>query len=265
LIGQRAVGFVTTPAEIERIERELSAPRWSGEWLSVQFLTERATHARLLPPPLEPCDEPLAAVTVGRWQSNCLGDFTGAVVNLTAQYEGVEGSYVLALYMGEEPPIVFGREVFGEPKKRAASGLLLHGDGARASVTRDGHRLIELRATLGDELGPSSHERFTYNYKARTAAGGRGLEEDAILTRTRFEVEVCSQRNGTGSARLTSGPHDPLGELEVVDVRQTVYCQDKAAAHCAAVATVPSERFLAYHYGRQDNWLALNTLDRSPA
>ncbi|HEY1510958.1 MAG TPA: acetoacetate decarboxylase family protein [Solirubrobacteraceae bacterium] len=259
------MGFVKTPAEIERIERELSAPRWSGEWLSVQFLTERTTHARLLPPPLQPCDEPLAAVTVGRWQSNCLGDFTGAVVNLAAQYEGVEGSYVLALYMGEEPPIVFGREVFGEPKKWADSSLLLHGDRARAWVTRGGRRLIELHATLGDELGPSSQERCTYNYKARTATGGRGLEEDAILTRTRFEVEVSRRRTGAGTVSLTSGPHDPLGELEVVEVRHTVYCQDVAAAHCAAVATVPAERFLPYHYGRQDDWSTLNTLDRVPA
>jgi acetoacetate decarboxylase len=167
--------------------------------------------------------------------------------------------------MGEEPPIVFGREVFGEPKKWADSSLLLHGDRARAWVTRGGRRLIELHATLGDELGPSSQERCTYNYKARTATGGRGLEEDAILTRTRFEVEVSRRRTGAGTVSLTSGPHDPLGELEVVEVRHTVYCQDVAAAHCAAVATVPAERFLPYHYGRQDDWSTLNTLDRVPA
>jgi acetoacetate decarboxylase len=256
------MGFVKTPEEIERIERALSAPRWGGEWLSVQFLTESATHERLLPPPLQPGDEPLATVTVGRWQSNCLGDFSGAVLSLAGRYGGVDGSYVLALYMGQEPPTVFGRELFGEPKKWADSGLLRHGDGARAWVTRHGNRLIELRATLGEELGPSSHERFTYNYKARTAAAGRGLEEDAILTRTRFEVEVCSRRTGTGTVTLSGGPHDPLDELEVVDVRQAVYCEDEAAAHCAAVATVSSECFLPFHYGRQDDWSVLNTLDR---
>lgn len=256
------MGFIKTPAEIERIERELSAPRWSGEWLSVQFLTTAATHARLLPPPLQPADEPLATVGVGRWQSNCLGDFAGAVVNLAARYDGVDGAYVLALYMDSEPAVVFGRETFGEPKKHAASGLFRHGDQARAWVRRHGIDLVELGAIVGDNLGPRRHERFTYNFKARTATGGRGLEEDAILTRTRFEVDVYAEREGQGTIALKGGPHDPLDELEVVSVRRAVYCQDDSAAECVAVATVPSERFLPYHYGRQDDWSALNTADR---
>jgi acetoacetate decarboxylase len=256
------MGFVKTPEEIERVERELSAPRWSGEWLSVQFLTQHATHERLLPPPLEPGDEPLATVTVGRWQSNCLGDFTGAVVNLAARYEGIDGSYVLALYMGQEPPIVFGREVFGEPKKLADSGLFRHGDQARGWVRRHGRTLIAVSASLAESQGPSRRERFTYNYKARTASGGRGLQEDAILTRTRFDVRVSSEWIGTGVIALEGGPHDPLDELEVVDIRQAVYCEDESSADCAAVATVSSESFLPYHYGRQDDWLALNTVDR---
>jgi acetoacetate decarboxylase len=259
------MGFVKTPGEIDLIERELSAPRWSGEWLSVQFITDPDTYERLLPPPLEPREEPLATVTVGRWQSNCLGDFSGAVVNLAARHDGVDGSYVLALYMDCEPAIVFGREAFGEPKKHAESGLLRHGDGARAWVSRHGHRLLELRGTLGADLGSRRYERFTYNYKARTATGGHGLQEDAILTRTRFEVEVYSEREGAGTVALPGGPHDPLHELEVVDIRRAVYCEDEAAAHCAAVATVPSQNFLPYHYGRQDDWLALNTIARTPA
>jgi acetoacetate decarboxylase len=259
------MGFVKTPEEIERIERELSAPRWSGEWLSVQFLTEPNTVERLLPPPLEPGEEPLATVTVGRWQSNCLGDFSGGVVNLSARHDSIDGSYVLALYMDREPPIVFGREVFGEPKKLATSGLFRERDQIHAWIERHGLRLIDLRARVGDDLGPSRHERFTFNYKARTAAGGRGLEEDAILTRTRFTVEVRCQRSGTGSATLVSGPHDPLHEIEVLDVRRAIYCEDESAARCAAVATVSSDQFLPYHYGRQDDWLALDTARISEA
>ena len=113
------MGFVKSSDEIARIEQELAAPRWNGRWLSVQFLTSPETHRRLLPPPLEPTHIPMASATVGRWSSNCLGDFAGGVLNLSATYGSVTGAYPLVIYMDSEPATVFGRELFGEPKKSA--------------------------------------------------------------------------------------------------------------------------------------------------
>jgi acetoacetate decarboxylase len=253
------MGYVKTPHELAQIEDVLSAPRWSGEWLSIRFLTEPATLARLLPPPLEPGPEAVATATVGRWQSNCLGDFAGAVVNLAARHDEVDGTYVLALYMDSEPPVVFGRECFGEPKKLATTGLFRDRDHVHGWVERRGTRLIDLRADVGADLGASRLQRFSFNYKARTAADGRGLEEDAILTRTTFSVDLRSRRVGPGAITLGHGVHDPLGELEVLEVLGAVYGEDETAARCAAVATVPADEFLPYHYGRQDDWLALDT------
>ena len=253
------MGYVKTPDEIERIERRLSAPRWSGEWLSVQYLTDPEVHRRLLPPPLTPAAEPLASVTVGRWQSNCLGDFSGGVLSLAARFGDVEGGYVLALYMDSEPPIAFGRDVFGEPKKLATSGLFRDRDHVHAWVDRHGVRLFDLRADLGEDQGPSEGERSTFNFKARTAADGRGLEEDAILTRARFTTTGHVLRPGTGTVTLTSGRHDPVDEVEVLEVRRVVYGEDESAVDCRAVATVPAAAFLPFHYGRQDDWLALDT------
>lgn len=251
------MGFVRTPAEIRRIEDGFASARWSGEWLSVQFLTDPVTVDRLLPPPLAPASEPLATATIGRWQSNCIGDFAGGVLNISASYDGIDGAYVLALYLDREPSVMFGREVFGEPKKLARSRLFRDGDVVQAWVERHGHRLIDLRARVGEDAGPREFERCTYNYKARTAAGGRGLEEDAILTRATFTVQVRSERHGNGAITLQAGPHDPLDELEVVSVVHALYGEDESAVRCAPVATVPSETFLPYHYGRQDDWLAL--------
>jgi hypothetical protein len=58
---------------------------------------------------------------------------------------------------------------------------------------------------------------------------------------------------------LASGPHDPLDELEVVAVRRAIYAQDESVARCAAAATVSADQFLTYHYGRQDDCLALDS------
>jgi acetoacetate decarboxylase len=253
------MGFVKTAAELEQIQRVLASPRWTGEWLAVRFTTEPETIARLLPPPLEAGPEPLATATIGRWQSHPLGDFAGGVLNFAATHDGVDGWYALAMYMDVEPPIVFGRDVFGEPKKLAKSGLFRDGDHVHAWIERHGVRLIDLRAELGNDLGASRSERHTFNYKARTDASGWGLEEDAILTRTHFTVQMKSERRGEGKVELRSGPHDPLGEVAVVEVRSATLGQDDSFPSCQAVASVDPATFLPYHYGRQDDWLALSS------
>lgn len=254
------MGYVKTAEEIARIEERLAAPQWRGEWLSVEFLTDAATHRSLLPPPLQPAGEPLATVTVGRWRSSCLGAFAGGVLSLAARFGDVGGGYVLAIFMDAEAPMAFGRELFGEPKKLATSGMELAGDDVHAWVDRHGVRLLELRAHVGADLGPAEGRRCTYNFKARTAAGGRGLEEDAILTRATFAQRIERQRHGTGTVVLGRGPHDPLDEVPVLEVRRAVYAHDEQAPRCDAVARVPAEAFLPFHFGRQDDWLALDAL-----
>jgi acetoacetate decarboxylase len=253
------MGYVKTPEEVALIEEALSTPGWSGELLSIQFLTDPATLERLLPPPLEPAALPLATVTVGRWQSNCLGHFAGGTLSLAATHNGYEGNYVLVIYMDSEPPLVFGREVFGEPKKLARGGLFRDADHVHGWVERHGVRIFDLRADLHTDLGPADTERYTFNYKARTAANGVGLEEDAILTRTHFTTAARSREEGNGSVVLRATAHDPLDEIEVVEVQRALYMQDDSAARCESVATVPADAFLPYHHGRFDDWLALDT------
>ncbi|MGH2968105.1 MAG: acetoacetate decarboxylase family protein, partial [Solirubrobacteraceae bacterium] len=189
--------------------------------------------------------------------------FSGGTLNLAARHGDVEGAYVLVIYMDVEPPIAFGRELFGEPKKLGRSGLLRDRDHVHAWVERHGVRLFDLRADVGDNEGPSRMERTTFNYKARTAAHGRGLEEDAILTHTRFDVALRALRTGTGSVSLGRGVHDPVDEIEVLEVRRVAFGQDESAARCRAAATVAADHFLPYHYGRQDDWLALDTAPKA--
>jgi hypothetical protein len=126
-------------------------------------------------------------------------------------------------------------------------------------VERHGVRLLEIEAQLTDDHGRSETTRSTFNYKARTAANGRGLQEDAILTRADFTTTLLAHRSGTGTLRLTGGPHDPVDELEILEVRSVVYGEDESRVRCSAVATVPAADFLPFHYGRQDDWLALDT------
>ena len=259
------MGLVKTPEEIERIEEAMRHPRFvSSEMLRVEFLSDPDVVAHVLPPPLEPADEPRVSAMIGRWRSNCVGDYCGGAIYVAARHEGVEGDYVLAMYMDADPAIIFGRDLFGEPKKQAASQLYRAGDRFHAWVDRGGTRLVELHADLPRDLGPSTGEGVNFNFKARPAVDGRGLEEDAILTLATFRTTVYAAREGSGAVVLGSTVHDPLDELPVQSVVHASFVECDIAAESRAVTTVPAADFLPYHHGRHDDWSALNT-ERVPA
>ena len=252
------MGFVKTPEEIARIEREFSRPRFvSGERLTVEFLTEPAAVERLLPPPLEPADTPLVLASVGRWQGSCIGDYAGGSLYLAARHDGVDGAYPIAMWMDSEASVLFGREVFGEPKKLATMGLFRNGNRVHGYLERHGVRLLDLHAELGADAGPSHTDAFAFNYKARPAANGVGLDGPARLTVVHFHGNVKSQREGTGTVTLRATAHDPLDEIPVVSVVRAYLQEHDMVGTCEEVATIPAERFLPYYYGRTDDWLAL--------
>ena len=254
------MGFVKTPEEISRIEHALRFPRFvNGEMLAVDFLTEPEFIAAVLPPPLEPAQTPRVTAMVGRWQSNCVGDFYGGAIYVAAHHDGVNGDYVLAMFMDGDVPMIYGRDLFGEPKKLARSGLYRRGDHFSGWVERGGERLIELRADVPEDLGSSEAEGVNFNFKARPAANGIGLQEDAILTRATFQTLVRSARQGSGSVVLRGTIHDPLDELPVVSVLRGAYVECDLLARCESIATVAADTFLPYHHGRHDDWSALDT------
>jgi acetoacetate decarboxylase len=254
------MGFVKRPEEIARIEHALSHPRFvNGEMLSVEFLTDPATVEHVLPPPLEPTGEPRVTAMVGRWQSNCVGDFYGGAIYVSARHEGIDGQYVLAMYMDNDVPTIYGRDLFGEPKKLATSALHRSGETFSGRLERGGVRLIELHGHLTTDLGPFDAEGVNFNFKARPAANGIGLEEDAILTRATFQTHARVAREGAGSVVLRGTVHDPLDELPVRQVLRAAYVECDLIASCEAVATVPADVFAPYHHGRHDDWSALDT------
>jgi acetoacetate decarboxylase len=227
--------------------------------LSVEFTTDESVIAEVLPPPLEPAEAPNVRAMVGRWQSNCVGDFYGGSIYVAARHDGIDGEYVLAMYMDNDVPTIYGRDLFGEPKKIADSALLRRGDAFRGWVDRGGVRIIELQGEMANNTGPFDAEGYNFNFKARPAANGHGLEEDAILTRARFDVHATASLEGAGSVVLRGTVHDPLDEIPVRSVTKATYTECDLIGNCEAVATTPADVFLPYHYGRHDDWSALNT------
>lgn len=258
------MGFVRTAKEITRIQHALSNPRFVNcEMLSVDFLTRPETVAHLLPPGLEPTATPRVTAMVGRWQSNCVGNFEGGAIYLEARHKDTVGDYVLAMYMDRDQPIIYGRELFGEPKKQATMGLYRRGDRLNGHVDRYGARLIDLDVQITESHGPGEGQGVNFNYKALPAANGVGLEWDAVLTQATFKTIARVNAEGTGALKLTGTVHDPLEEIEILEIQRGAFIEGDLLASCAAIARIDAEEFLPYALGRTDDWSALDTESRA--
>jgi acetoacetate decarboxylase len=254
------VGYIRSSAEIDAIRRVYARPRFGpGEQLAITFRTDESAYRRLLPPLLEPADEPIASVSVGRWRSNCIGDFTGGNLTLRARYLGVEGAYPLTIWMNTTYSVDLGRDHFGEPKKLAHASIRREGDTLRGHVERFGVRVIDAEVDLGPDLGPKELERFTYNYRARLTPDGDHLDGDAVLTRTRVLTTARSRYASTGRLVLRASPFDPVDEVPIEEILGAEYQQHTMDVECESIASVPAEQFLPFHLGRIDDPLLLNT------
>lgn len=261
------MGFVKTPAEVERLRAVLREARFvGGEMLSASYRTDAEAVARVLPPGLAPTDEPIARLVVGRWRSNCVGDFAGGALYLDARRDapggGIAATYVVSMFMDGDVPTFFGRDLYGEPKKLARISLYRQADRATGVIERGGVRLIEIDARLAPDRGPSEGTSADFNVKATLAADGQGLEHDATLTlaeyRAAFRVDRPAVAGGAAVA-VRGTAHDPLDELPVRDVLDAAYREGDMAATCRAIGTIPAEDFFPYALGRHDDYTLLDT------
>jgi acetoacetate decarboxylase len=250
------MGFVKTPEEIERIQAAVTRVEFNGgEALTLSFLTDPAFVAEVLPPGLEPVAEPRMFANVCRFQSGSAGTFSGGAVYVAARHGDIEGRYTLAMYMNADQAILFGRDLYGEPKKLCEVVLDVDGDRAYGSITRNGLRLIEIDATLGEDGGPGTSLGQDFNYKASLAADGAGLADDPILTQCTLEGAMRTVRPATGTLVLQGNAHDPLHEIPIREVTPGGYIAGAdIRASARSVTRVPAAEFLPYAYGRLPDW-----------
>jgi len=254
------MGFRRTEAEIEEIRRTLSDVQFvGGESLSVDFLTHPDTVRAVLPAELELAAEPRVTAQVSRWRSNCVGDFGASAIYVAARYGDVEADYVLTMFMDSDVPLLFGRDLYGEPKKIGRSTLARNDGHMSGRLDRHGASLIEIEADLGEDRGPTDVVGHNFNVKYELAPDGSRLVGAPTLMLAEFAQQITMRRRGPASLTLGSTVHDPLAELEVLEVREAVYVETGMHASCRALGSLSAEEFLPLALGRADYWPALST------
>jgi acetoacetate decarboxylase len=260
------MGFVKTREEIERIQAALSEPKfYSAQMVTVEYRTKPEIIRRVLPPGLEPTDTPLVRAMIGRWgRSNCVHAFEGGGLYVQARHGDHVGDYCLAMPMSTDAAIIFGRELFGEPKKQATTTLERRGNRIRARCVRYGKPILAIDATMENKENVTEGGFVNFHYKFLPSADGRGLQWDPALVMATFATKVTHYESGKAKLTLGSTIHDPLAEIEVVEILGAIYVEGDIDSRCRTLATVKAQEFLPYAYGKIDDWTALDNLNDRP-
>jgi acetoacetate decarboxylase len=260
------MGFVKTREEIVRIQAALAEPHFfSAQMLTIQYLTKPEILRRVLPPGLQPTDKPLVTAMVGRWgRSNCVHAFEGGALYVQAKHKDYVGDYCLAMPMSTDAAIIFGRELFGEPKKQATTTLDRKGNTLKGSCTRYGKPIISIEATMEKKENLSESGFVNFHYKFMPKSDGRGLEWDPVLVMATFKTKVTLAEKGKGKLTLANTTHDPLGDIEIVELLDASYTEGDIYSKCQTLATINAAEFLPYAYGKIDDWTALDNEAEAP-
>lgn len=253
--------FRRSDEDVEKILRRFREPRFgNAQILQVDFRTTEAAARAVLPPGFEPVDGLRCYARVGRWTSNCVGDFDGGSVCVETEFGGRQGYLVLAMYMNTATSIVFGRDLFGEPKRPAEAGIHRTRGGWFGTVRRHGVTLIDIELSDAESRGPAQTTGATFNVKSVLAADGSGLVGDALVTRAEFENDLWARHSGTGRVRLRDTPHDPLSEVTVAEVLGAAYVEGDSRATVSTVGSIAGADFLPYALARIDDPTELVTI-----
>lgn len=250
--------FVKSPDEVRRLQQAYAAPAFLDmRTLAVTFETDPAVVAELLPPPLAPAAEPRVTVSVSEIaRSNCVGPFDAAAVNVACQFEGREGVYCLLMPMSTDTAVIFGRELYAEPKKLADIQLDQRPGGhVRGTVTRRGITVIEIRAQFEDGFREVNVERESGNYyfKFLPSADGLGFAHAPELIEVTHRSIIYRTVRGTGTLTFRESCHDPLIDIPVLSITGITLSEGDLYTTARVAATVDPAAFMPYAFAKIDD------------
>lgn len=265
------MGFVKTRDEIN-----VTARRWGGlyefydaEMLVVMWETKPKIIKRLLPPPLEPADRPLAMAFVAYYPKTNFGpSYYESALFIRAQFGGIAGNYCLAMPVTNDMAMAGGREEFGYPKKMANIKFRRSAHSVRRQVERHGIRFFEVRARLTGKtnteefqniiLGEASEEgAVAYNFKHFWAPNEAQFDYKPRLVRERTVLRPTVLEWAEAEVFLWHSDHDPWAEVEVVRMLGGLHAVgSNTMLRGEVVAEVDPVAFEPYAGLKWDSWPA---------
>ena len=133
---------------------DLEAKFTGAKILYAAYLTDPDVVAKILPKPIKPAAEPLVLAYVADFpQTNFECSYREGAMLIRAVYGGQTGYYCIFMPVDDDMAVIYGREMYGYPKKMGNIRLDSTDAGIIGSVSRKGVELlrIELEPNRGME------------------------------------------------------------------------------------------------------------------
>ena len=219
------------------------------------YETDPEVIAAVLPPPLEPADEPLVRVTIATVDvGRGYPPFGAGTFAVMAKHEGTVGDYALVMPMTTEQSVIGGRETFGEPKKLAAVTLTRDGDRVSAAFARMGVTFVEVTGTVVEELEPPPPgTRTSFYFKFLPAPDGKGFDAEPSLVYCHRDETTRKLERLDGEVILRESRFDPVADLPVRALRRIELAERSSVQRGEIATRVPGEWLRPYVHQRYDD------------
>lgn len=195
--------------------------------LSFFWETKPEIIERLLPPPLEPSDNPIVyAYTANFGRTNFgISTYKESAVFLLCAYKGEVGFYCLSMPVDNDIAMALGREFFGYPKKIAR----IHLEKSRNTITgwtvRHNIKIVEMKIRFLREISEEKSIEYglgkfnsisnVFLIKHFPHPSSKGFDYKPRLVKAPVEGIITSMSIGKGSIKFQPSNFDPWHELKV--------------------------------------------------
>lgn len=240
------------------VDQEVAATKvgaWSTSF-TAQYRTDAGLAGQVLPPPLEPTDDPIVKVSVATVEIDRPGVpvFGAGTFGVQCRHGDVVGFYPLLMPMSTEQSVIGGRETFGEPKKIATITLDRDGDSLVGTVSRMGTTIIELRGEVTGEVDPPpTNTRTDFYLKFLRDPAGNGFDAEPRLVHCHRTETTRRRELVSGEIVLRDSPFDPVADLPVREIVEMHLSERQAQQRGEIVATLDPDDVLPYVHQRYDD------------
>lgn len=249
------MGWVKTKEELENYYRLGTRKFFGAKMLGVMFRTKPEIIKRVLPPPLEPLEEPNALIFIAEYPQTNLGPgYNEAGLFVQCKYKDEQGSYCLSMPIDNEARMHNGRDIFGFPKKLAKIHLERNGSKAYGFVERHGIRFVELKAELSGRFPQLPKLGPTFLFKAMPRIDlSPGFDGPVLLCRQKTDIEMKSLEIGTAEIIFRDSAYDPWEEIEVEKVIVAYFLvSDNTMNPGKVIAEVDPKLYLPHYFKMTD-------------
>jgi acetoacetate decarboxylase len=202
--------------------------------VAITFKTTPEILQKLVPRPLVPNPDNLMFVYFGRFnpQDYTSGEFVikgisylEVAFGVPAAFSNQLGGYMVYMYLDKASPTIFGRELWGYPKKDADITMIEEDGKITARVERRGTTLVKatFQRTEKVEPIPSRPPTVRYNLKFIPSVKKNAPPDVMQLTSTVIDYKAKELYKGNATLELGSSSVDPLDKIPILQIVRAEY------------------------------------------